>query len=204
MLPDVWAAARRHASHLAGSRFAKPVGKVLGVTAGLLLLALVGHSAAGSMADARIPAAAASAAAADSGAQVPALAAAPQTSALQPDPAPTDTSSSGASPPRAPASPQDPVTLNTATFEDLRRLPGVGAKRANAILALRTHLGRFRTIDDLLKVKGIGRSMLKRLRPLVRLDPVGLVLGERGRSPEPPPESDTRSTVADAAAGAHP
>jgi competence protein ComEA len=184
MLPEVWAAARRHASHLAGSRFAKPAGKVLGVAAGLLLLALVGRSAAGSMAGAApSPPLAASAPAADGGAQAPALAAAPPTSALQPDPAPTDTSPSGASPPRAPASPQDPVTLNTATYEDLRRLPGVGAKRANAILSLRTHLGRFRAIDDLLKVKGIGRSMLKRLRPLVRLDP---------------------STVADAAAGALP
>jgi competence protein ComEA len=75
------------------------------------------------------------------------------------------------------------VTLNTATFEDLRRLPGVGAKRANAILALRMHLGRFRAVDDLLKVKGIGRAMLKRLRPLVRID---------------------ASTLADAAAGAPP
>jgi competence protein ComEA len=63
------------------------------------------------------------------------------------------------------------VTLNTASFEDLRRLPGIGDKRANAILALRAHLGRFRAVEDLLKVKGIGRAMLKRLRPLVRLDP---------------------------------
>jgi competence protein ComEA len=36
---------------------------------------------------------------------------------------------------------------------------------------LRAHLGRFRAIEDLLKVKGIGRATLKRLRPLVRLDP---------------------------------
>jgi competence protein ComEA len=31
-------------------------------------------------------------------------------------------------------------------------------------------LGRFRAVEDLLKVKGIGRATLKRLRPLVRLD----------------------------------
>ena len=53
----------------------------------------------------------------------------------------------------------------------MRRLPGVGEKRANAILALRTRLGRLRAVEDLLKVRGIGRAMLKRLRPLVRLDP---------------------------------
>jgi competence protein ComEA len=60
--------------------------------------------------------------------------------------------------------------LNTATEEDLRRLPGIGAKRAAAILALRVRLGRFRALEDLLKVKGLGRATLKRLRPLVRLD----------------------------------
>jgi hypothetical protein len=38
------------------------------------------------------------------------------------------------------------------------------------ILALRAQLGRFRAVEDLLKVKGIGRATLKRLRPLVRLD----------------------------------
>ncbi len=62
------------------------------------------------------------------------------------------------------------MVLNAATAEDLRRLPGIGAKRADAILALRGRLGRFHAIEDLLKVKGIGRATLKRLRPLVRLD----------------------------------
>jgi len=73
--------------------------------------------------------------------------------------------------PHARASPDDPVVLNTATIADLRRLPGVGEKRAQAILALRTRLGRFRQIEDLLKVKGIGRATLKRLRPMLRVDP---------------------------------
>ncbi len=69
------------------------------------------------------------------------------------------------------ATPDDPVELNTARAEDLRRLPGVGEKRAQAILALRARLpgGRFRQIEDLLKVKGVGRAMLKRLHPLVRI-----------------------------------
>jgi competence protein ComEA len=68
------------------------------------------------------------------------------------------------------ATPDDPVYLNQATLADLRRLPGVGAKRAQAILALRDRIQHFRQIEDLLKVKGIGRSSLRKLRPLVRLD----------------------------------
>jgi competence protein ComEA len=69
------------------------------------------------------------------------------------------------------ASKDDPVVLNTATTEDLRRLPGIGEKRATAILALRARLGRFRAVEDLLKVKGIGRATLRRLRPMIRIDP---------------------------------
>lgn len=68
------------------------------------------------------------------------------------------------------ATPDDPVYLNEATATDLRRLPGIGEKRAQAILDLRGKLGRFRQIEELLRVKGIGRATLKKLRPLVRID----------------------------------
>lgn len=62
------------------------------------------------------------------------------------------------------------VILNLATEDDLRHLPGVGATRARAILALRTRLKRFGRVEDLLKVKGFGRRTMARLRPLVRVD----------------------------------
>jgi competence protein ComEA len=92
-------------------------------------------------------------------------AAAPATDAGPPPSAPASTPL----PPRA--TPESPVILNTATADDLVRLPGVGPKRAQAILELRSRLGgRFRTVDDLRRVKGVGRAMMKRLRPLVRLD----------------------------------
>jgi competence protein ComEA len=175
-LPALREALTRQASRLAGSRFAKPVGRVVGVAAGLLLLAFIGRSAAGSMGSAASPlpssAATASASVLSVAGIVPPLASpiasAPPTALV---PAPAESSLPSAASPRSQASADDPVTLNTASFEDLRRLPGIGDKRANAILALRAHLGRFRAVEDLLKVKGIGRAMLKRLRPLVRLDP---------------------------------
>ena len=68
------------------------------------------------------------------------------------------------------ASEDDPVYLNEATVDDLRRLPGIGEKRALAVLELRRKLGRFKQVEDLLRVKGIGRSTLRKLRPLVRID----------------------------------
>ena len=62
------------------------------------------------------------------------------------------------------------VILNLASTEDLRHLPGVGAKRADAILALRARLGRFKQVNDLLRVKGIGVRGLKKIMPHVVLD----------------------------------
>ncbi|MBX3190228.1 MAG: ComEA family DNA-binding protein [Labilithrix sp.] len=64
----------------------------------------------------------------------------------------------------------EPVFLNQASVDDLRRLPGVGPKRAEAILDLRRRLGRFQRVEDLLRVKGIGRKTVIKWRPLVRLD----------------------------------
>jgi len=68
------------------------------------------------------------------------------------------------------ATPEDPVYLNEASVEELRRLPGVGAKRADAILAHRRQMGRFTRVEDLLRVKGVGRATIKKWRPLVRFD----------------------------------
>jgi competence protein ComEA len=182
-LPALREALSHHASRLAGSRFAKPVGRAAGVTAGLLLLAFVGRSAAGSIGG-QGPAMSplSPSVSVGMGAALASAGTSPTTSAPPTALGPAPVETALPAPPRSPASPEDPVTLNTASFEDLRRLPGIGDKRANAILALRAHLGRFRAIEDLLKVKGIGRAMLKRLRPLVRLDPaVGFDGGTGGR-----------------------
>lgn len=68
------------------------------------------------------------------------------------------------------ATPEAPVYVNHADADELRRLPGVGAKRAEAILALRSRVGRFQRVEDLLRVKGVGRGTLRKWRPLVRLE----------------------------------
>ncbi len=71
---------------------------------------------------------------------------------------------------RTRATESDPVFVNHASADELRRLPGVGAKRAEAIITLRQRVGRFQRIEDLLRVKGIGRATLRKWRTLVRLD----------------------------------
>jgi len=63
------------------------------------------------------------------------------------------------------------VILNRAGVDDLRRIPGVGPKRAQAIVDLRAKLGgRFKRLGDLLRVKGIGTRSLKKMEAYVVLD----------------------------------
>jgi competence protein ComEA len=175
MLRSVRRASSRAAARVAGSRFAKPVARVVLAAAGLLLLAFIGKAAAaGALGPAASSAPSVAALATAAVPPPPASAPAPVADpAPAPSPSPPPPSPSAPAPAsRTQATADDPVILNTANVDDLRRLPGIGEKRANAIVALRARLGgRFRAVDDLLKVKGIGRTTLKRLRPLVRLDP---------------------------------
>ena len=68
------------------------------------------------------------------------------------------------------SSPTSTLNLNTATQEELIRLPGIGPTRAQAIVQLRTKLNGFKKLEDLMRVKGIGRKTFRKLQPLLRLD----------------------------------
>ena len=70
-------------------------------------------------------------------------------------------------PPAAPAV-EGFINVNTATLAELTRLPGVGPSRAQAILELRSKLNGFKKLDDLMRVKGIGRKTFRKLEPLLR------------------------------------
>jgi competence protein ComEA len=63
------------------------------------------------------------------------------------------------------------VILNLANVDELRHIPGVGQKRAEAIVKLRDKLKRFRRTTELLRVKGIGPRSLKRMQAHFVLDP---------------------------------
>jgi len=65
--------------------------------------------------------------------------------------------------------PQAPVSLNTATAEQLDTLDGVGPATASKILEYRRQHGGFRSIDDLGEIPGIGPKRLAALRGKVQL-----------------------------------
>lgn len=85
----------------------------------------------------------------------------------------TETKPAVDAPPAPPPglTPDGRVILNTASATELIRLPGVGPKRAEAILRLRERLKGFRRTSDLLRVRGIGVRTLKKMLPHLVLNP---------------------------------
>ena len=63
--------------------------------------------------------------------------------------------------------PSGPVSLNSATADELDQLDGVGPATAAKIIAWRTANGGFSSVDDLGQVAGIGPKKLEALRPQV-------------------------------------
>jgi competence protein ComEA len=64
--------------------------------------------------------------------------------------------------------PSAPVSLGSATLEQLQTLDGVGPATAQKIVAYRTEHGGFRSVDDLANVPGIGPKKLAAIKPHVQ------------------------------------
>jgi competence protein ComEA len=69
------------------------------------------------------------------------------------------------------AAPRAVVDLNRATAAELDGVPGIGPALAGRIVESRARDGRFRRVDDLRRVPGIGARSLERIRPHVRATP---------------------------------
>jgi competence protein ComEA len=62
------------------------------------------------------------------------------------------------------------IALNSATLEQLERLPGVGPSMAGRILAYRQQAGSFTRVEDLRLVQGIGPKKFAKIAPCVKLE----------------------------------
>ncbi|WP_248805803.1 ComEA family DNA-binding protein [Pseudomonas sp. MWU13-2100] len=83
--------------------------------------------------------------------------------------APTATAKAGspapASSPAAASATSGKLNLNTADAQTIQHeLSGIGEAKAQAIVAYREANGRFSSVDELLEVKGIGKSLLDKNR----------------------------------------
>lgn len=62
------------------------------------------------------------------------------------------------------------IPINTATLDELDRLPGVGPSLAQAIIDYRDTYGRFSNLEDLDQVEGIGESTLQEIAEYIIFD----------------------------------
>ncbi len=66
--------------------------------------------------------------------------------------------------------PQAKVNLNTATVEELDKLPGIGPALAQRIVDYRNQKGSFKKIEEVKNVKGIGDSLFNDIQDLVTVE----------------------------------
>ena len=60
--------------------------------------------------------------------------------------------------------PAHPININTASASELQQVPGIGPSTAQKILDTRKSYGAFKSVDDLLAIKGIGPKKLDKMR----------------------------------------
>jgi competence ComEA-like helix-hairpin-helix protein len=60
--------------------------------------------------------------------------------------------------------PAQPVNINAATSEELQLVPGIGPSTAEKILQMRKSYGPFKSVDDLLAIRGLGPKRLEKMR----------------------------------------
>ncbi|TMQ71370.1 MAG: helix-hairpin-helix domain-containing protein [Candidatus Eisenbacteria bacterium] len=87
-----------------------------------------------------------------------------------PAPAPSQPSAESSPTPARPA--DAPLDLNRADARELDALPGIGPVLAERILTYRRERGAFRSVEDLLAVRGIGPRLFERLRPRLKVGAV--------------------------------
>lgn len=88
----------------------------------------------------------------------------------------------------------EPLDINTANLEELETLTGIGPVLAQRIIDWREENGPFRTVEDLLEVKGIGPATLEKFRDQVTVG-AGAEAGNENTE-DPPEEAEERMDAA--------
>jgi competence protein ComEA len=87
--------------------------------------------------------------------------------------------------------PLKPVNINTATSEELQQVPGIGPATAQKILQMRKSYGAFKSVDDLLAIRGLGQKRLDKMRKYLT---VGKAITPKGAQPAANPAVSPQKT----------
>jgi competence protein ComEA len=102
--------------------------------------------------------------------------------------------------------PGAPVNLNTADAEQLQLVPGIGPATADKILQMRKAYGAFKSVDDLLAIRGIGPKRLEKMRKYLTVGktgtagkPAALPPGTKPATPSAATKTGTASSASSSA-----
>lgn len=73
-------------------------------------------------------------------------------------------------PPPQSAVAENPVNINTATADEIDKLPHIGRKTAEAIIAFRMENGPFRRPEHLMLIRGMSEKRFTEIRPFLRTE----------------------------------
>ena len=93
--------------------------------------------------------------------------------------------------------PLKPININTANSEELQQVPGIGPATAEKILQMRKSYGTFKSVDDLLAIKGIGKKRLEKMRKYLTVSKA-VAANRASRAPvavSPPKKADSPGAV---------
>jgi competence ComEA-like helix-hairpin-helix protein len=83
--------------------------------------------------------------------------------------------------------PAQPININTANSEQLQQVPGIGPATAEKILQMRKSYGPFKSVDDLLAIRGLGAKRLEKMRKYLTVGKtVAPKTPQQGSQPPPP------------------
>lgn len=62
------------------------------------------------------------------------------------------------------------ININSASAEELEKLPHIGRKTAEAIVEFRTRNGPFRRVEHLMQIRGVSEERFLEIRHLLRTE----------------------------------
>jgi len=86
--------------------------------------------------------------------------------------------------------PAHPININAATAAELQQVPGIGPSTAQKILDTRKSYGAFKSVDDLLAVKGLGKKRLEKMRKYLTVSKAAASKQPPRNTPPPAAEAE--------------